>query len=106
MMRAFPKPSEIEKRVQLSKVGQREQLNRKFVEQDGLCAICGCRMNRIYGDMRCATRDHITPQPAGCKKDDSENNIQIVCWKCNYEKGSRRQPRHANQEKTEATQQR
>lgn len=99
-MRAFPKPSEIEQRVTLSKAEQRAQLDRKFQEQRGLCFYCDERMNRIAGSMKCATRDHIEPQARSCSKDDSEENIVACCWQCNFEKGSQRGwTQHCNRRK-------
>ncbi len=89
-MRAFQKPSEIEGRAQLTDKQKRAQLDRKFNEQIGLCWYCAEIMNRLSGDMRQATRDHVKPQPRSCSKDDSDSNIVICCWRCNTEKGSQR----------------
>lgn len=84
------KPYQIEGRTQLTKARQKAQLERKIIEQDGRCYYCGGVMNRIPGDMRCATRDHLKPQPMGCAKDDRDENIVASCWADNYKKGSKR----------------
>lgn len=41
--------------------------------------------------MNSATLDHIKPQPAGCFKDDRDENLRIICWADNARKGSKRQ---------------
>lgn len=84
------KPWQREGRVRLTKREQKAQLDRKIQEQHGRCHYCNRPMNRIPGDMRCATRDHVIPQPAGCFKDDRDFNIVAACFACNSAKGSRR----------------
>jgi len=86
----LPKPKEREGKIQFTTKQKRDQLQRKFLEQHGRCYYCGGWMTRIAGDMRCATRDHLLPQPAGCTKDDSDSNVVVACWRCNYVKGSKR----------------
>jgi hypothetical protein len=87
---AFQKPKDQEGKVTLSKRKCREQLERKIREQRNLCHYCVRPMNRIPGNLRCATRDHVTPQPAGCAKDDRDENIVAACFECNMNKGSQR----------------
>lgn len=86
----FPKPIQAEGRVKLSPKQCREQLQRKIKEQHDLCARCHSPMYGSPGTLMSPTRDHIRPQPAGCRKDDSDDNIQAVHWICNFEKGSKR----------------
>jgi len=89
---AFPKPYQKEGRERLTESQKRLQLERHIREQNNLCWYCKRPMNRIPDDMRCATRDHIVPQPAGCFKDDRDINIVAACWECNcVKKGSRRE---------------
>ena len=87
---AFPKPSELEGKVTLSTGKRRKKLDELCAKQNMLCAISGKRMTRTQGLWNTATLDHRRVQPAGCKKDDRDSNLQAVCWKENFEKGSRR----------------
>lgn len=87
---AFPKPKDAEGKVTLSPAQRKVRLNALCCSQAGLCAICGRQMTREYGSLRTATLDHITPQPAGCAKDDRPENHQAACFECNSKKGSKR----------------
>lgn len=86
------KPHQQEGRVTLTdkqRAAKREEL---FIAQSGICAEKECGQSMIWepGFMNSASLDHITPQPAGCKKDDRDENLRIICWSCNSKKGSKR----------------
>lgn len=88
---AFPKPKDRERRVTLSRTERRDLLNALYSRQDARCAVCGVRMTREYGEMRCATLGHRRPEPMGAKKRDNPDNIiGAICWCCNFQQGSRR----------------
>ena len=90
-MRAFPKPSEIEKRVKLTTREKTAQLDRKVREQHNRCFYCEEPMTRSPFHLNTATRDHVTPRGmGGGSLDDSDSNIVAACAKCNGEKGSQR----------------
>jgi 5-methylcytosine-specific restriction endonuclease McrA len=65
----------------------RRLLDKKIVEQKGLCGICGAAFED-YGDV---TWDHIEPRRmGGAWRDDHPANIQAAHSACNLAKGSRR----------------
>ena len=90
-LRAFPKPSEASGRLVLSPKQRREFLNRFCEAQRLFCVTCGCRMTREVGCMNTATLAHRFPEPMGAKKRDNlDNLLGAQCWKCNFERGSKR----------------
>jgi 5-methylcytosine-specific restriction endonuclease McrA len=65
----------------------RKLLDRKIVDQKGICALCKERFSN-YGDV---VPDHIHPKGmGGAWRDDHPDNIQAVHFWCNSEKGSAR----------------
>jgi len=65
----------------------RKLLNRKIVEQDGICVIC----LEEFTDYSDVVPDHKEPKGmGGAWRDDHPDNIQAVHWWCNSEKGSTR----------------
>jgi len=86
---AFPKPKDLEGKVTLAARKARSQLDLKIIEQNNKCAICGGEMD-ASSEYYMPTRDHIKPEPAGCAKDDRDENIRAAHWICNYRKGSKR----------------
>ena len=91
-MRMFPKPSEAEGKITLTPRQRRAKRDALYREQKGLCASCKCHMTLMPFHLNSAELDHIKPQPAGCKKDDRDENLQVLCAACNGRKGSRREP--------------
>jgi hypothetical protein len=62
-------------------------LNRKIVEQNGICAIC----EEPFTDYSDVVPDHKEPKGmGGAWRDDHPDNIQATHWWCNDEKGSSR----------------
>ena len=54
--------------------------------QGGRCALCGRPLR-----LQQSTVDHIQPRGmGGARRDDRQENLQVTCWPCNYEKGSKR----------------
>lgn len=84
------KPSEAEGKVTLSVRERREKKLELYEKQGWRCAQCGCRLHLELGRWNTAELDHIRPQPMGCAKDDRESNLQVLCHRCNAEKGSQR----------------
>lgn len=84
------KPHQQEGRITLTERQRREKREELFVAQCGMCLQCHIHMTDIAGFMNSATLDHITPQPAGCSKDDRDENLRVICWACNAKKGSQR----------------
>jgi len=84
------KPRDSEGRKKLSASDARKQLDRKCAEQGNCCHYCNAPLTREPGQPNTAVREHAKPQPAGCSKDDSDDNIVAACWACNGEKGSKR----------------
>ncbi len=65
----------------------RKLLDRKIVDQKGVCALCKEKFTD-YGDV---VPDHIHPKGmGGAWRDDHPDNIQAVHFWCNSEKGSAR----------------
>jgi 5-methylcytosine-specific restriction endonuclease McrA len=65
----------------------RKLLNRKVVEQKGICAIC----NKPFTDYGDVVPDHKGPKGmGGARRDDHPDNIQATHRLCNLEKGSQR----------------
>lgn len=90
-LRAFQKPSEIEGIVTLTPKQKAVKRRCLFDLQCGVCACgCGRPMSWSVGQMDSATLEHITPRPAGCKKQDADFNLQCFRFDCNSNKGSRR----------------
>jgi 5-methylcytosine-specific restriction endonuclease McrA len=85
---AFPKPGA--RKVTLSMEERGRKRTELFHRQHGRCAACGRWMSLEPGRMDSATLDHVAPEPMGCAKNDGDDNLRVVCWKCNYEKGSKR----------------
>lgn len=87
----FPKPIHKEQRETKTPAERRAKKIELFYKQGKRCAECDCWMTLTQGFMNSAELDHITPQPAGCSKDDSDKNLQVLCHRCNCcIKGSRR----------------
>ena len=86
----FPKPSQKEGKITLTPRQRRIKRDVLYTEQMGLCAECRCHMTLLPFHLNSAELDHIKPQPAGCKKDDNDDNLQVLCHDCNFRKGSRR----------------
>lgn len=55
-----------------------------LTKSDG-CYLCGRPLT-----LETMTTDHVTIQPAGCKKNDATENLMPACSYCNSAKGSRR----------------
>lgn len=85
------KPNQIEGKVTLTPKQRARKRLKLYRDQGARCAACGKYMYWDSGWANSATLDHIKPQPAGCAKDDRDENLRVVCWGCNSEKGSRRQ---------------
>ena len=65
----------------------RKLMNRKIVEQGGICPICHEEFTN-YNDI---VPDHREPKGmGGAWRDDHPDNIQATHWWCNGEKGSTR----------------
>jgi len=65
----------------------RKLLNRKIVQQGGICAIC----HQDFTDYNDIVPDHRDPKGmGGAWRDDHPDNIQATHWWCNEEKGSTR----------------
>lgn len=65
------------------------EIKRRLMEKlrvSNECGIC----HKPIDDFRDAVPDHITPRPAGCKKDSHRDNLQPAHSACNIEKGSKR----------------
>lgn len=90
-MRAFPKPSEIEGKVTLSPEDRKQLKLGFFVRQKGRCCTCGERMTLEFGYPNTATLGHKNPEPMGAaKRDNPDNILGAQCFKCNFERGSKR----------------
>lgn len=85
------KPQQISGKITLTPKQRARKRLKLYRDQGARCAECGGWMIWESGFMNSATLDHITPQPAGCAKDDRDENLRLICWKDNYEKGSKRQ---------------
>jgi hypothetical protein len=65
----------------------RKLMNRKVIEQGGICPIC----HEDFTDYNDIVPDHKNPKGmGGAWKDDHPDNIQATHWWCNEEKGSTR----------------
>jgi hypothetical protein len=65
----------------------RKLLNRKIVEQNGICPIC----SEKFTDYGAVVPDHKRCKGmGGAWRDDHPENIQAVHWWCNGDKGSTR----------------
>lgn len=65
----------------------RKLLNRKIVEQNGICAIC----EEPFTDYNDVVPDHRDPKGmGGAWRDDHPDNVQAAHSWCNEEKGSTR----------------
>lgn len=84
------KPFQQENRITLTERQRAKKRRELYNSQFGICAECGQTMIWEPGFMNSASLDHITPQPAGCKKDDRDKNLRVICWADNAKKGSRR----------------
>lgn len=74
-------------RYRRSKSAMRDLVDKKIVEQDGKCSLCG----EPFTDRREAGPDHTDPRGAGgAFRDDHESNITAAHNTCNLEKGSKR----------------
>ena len=88
---AFPKPSQIEGHVRLSKREKQKLTLELYYEQSGICACgCGWAMSLNPGQFDSVELDHIKPQPMGHAKNDARENLRAVRHVCNSRKGSRR----------------
>jgi len=91
MTLAFPKPKDVEHKLTLSPDARRKKLDKFCEAQKMRCVTCQCRMTREPYRLNTATLGHRNPQPAGCAKDDSDDNLLgAQCFKCNAERGSKR----------------
>jgi 5-methylcytosine-specific restriction endonuclease McrA len=90
VLAAFPKPNDMEGKVTLTPDERRLRKLELLNVQHMKCATCGTRLTLKPGFFNSAELDHIKPQPAGCAKDDRDENLQVLCWKCNAEKSSKR----------------
>lgn len=61
------------------------QFQKQYSSQGGKCAIC-----KNHLPIHLTTRDHIVPKAAGGK--NGWANLQLVCQKCNIEKGKKFNP--------------
>lgn len=84
------KPHQKEGRITLTAKQRADKREELFIAQSGICLECNEGMTDIPGFMNSVTLDHKTPQPAGCKKDDRDENLRAICWRCNSIKGSKR----------------
>lgn len=77
----------------LCKSGRDEYERRKRVaweQQKGICAICHEKL--AWGD---TTADHVKPRKmGGSERDDRQENLRAVHWRCNTERGSQRSGYH------------
>jgi len=65
----------------------RELVNRKLVEQDGKCCVCG----ELMEDYRDIVAEHLQPRGmGGARRDDHPSNIGAAHAGCNLRKGSKR----------------
>ena len=65
----------------------RKLMNRKVLQQGGICAIC----HEEFTDYNDIVPDHKNPKGmGGAWRDDHPDNIQATHWWCNGEKGSTR----------------
>jgi hypothetical protein len=65
----------------------RKLLNRKIVQQGGICAIC----HEDFTDYNDIVPDHRDPKGmGGARRDDHPDNVEATHWWCNGEKGSTR----------------
>ena len=88
---AFPKPKDLEGKVTLTAKQRSELLDAFCEKQQTKCCRCRCEMIREAGHMNTATLGHRRPEPMGARKRDNPDNIEgALCWKCNYEQGSKR----------------
>jgi CRISPR/Cas system Type II protein with McrA/HNH and RuvC-like nuclease domain len=88
---AFPKPSQLEGHVTLTRKQKRVVTLELYYEQHGICACgCGYAMSLTFGLFDTVELDHIEPQPMGHKKNDARSNLRAVRHCCNSAKGSRR----------------
>ena len=63
----------------------RKLMNRKVLQQGGVCAIC----LEEFTDYNDVVPDHKNPREmGGAWRDDHPDNIQVTHWWCNEEKGS------------------
>jgi hypothetical protein len=63
----------------------RKLLNRKIVEQKGICPIC----SEEFTDYNDVVPDHKEPKGmGGAWRDDHPDNVRAAQWWCNDEKGS------------------
>ena len=91
MLRAFPKPKELEGIVTLTKAQKTAKRKELFKAQRGRCA-CGCgRLMTLELDrLDTCTIDHATPNKMGCLKQDADHNLRALRFDCNASKGSKR----------------
>jgi hypothetical protein len=65
----------------------RKLMNRKIVEQGGICPIC----HEEFTDYNDIVADHREPKGmGGAWRDDHPDNVQATHWWCNGEKGPTR----------------
>ena len=70
-----------------SNAEMRKLMDRKIAAQSGMCALCAGQ----FTDYNDTVPDHINPRGmGGAWRDDHPDNIQVVHWWCNGEKGSSR----------------
>lgn len=86
----YPKPREIEQKIELTPKQRRAKKFELCRKQKWRCANCNCIVIMDWGYWNSCELDHIVPEPAGCKKNDADSNLQVLCRKCNSEKGSKR----------------
>ena len=87
----FPKPSQASGKITLSAAGRRKKLDEFCEAQHMRCCTCNGKMTREPFRMNTAELGHRNPQPAGCKKDDrDENLLGAQCHRCNFLRGSKR----------------
>lgn len=90
-LRAFPKPAELEGLVTLTPAQRTHKRLELFILQAGVCACgCGRKMSNSVGYPDSAELEHVTPRPAGCKKQDADFNLRVCRRDCNSKKGSQR----------------
>ena len=87
---AFPKPSQKEGKVALTPAQRRKKKAELFNRQKGRCAKCDCALTWRLGYNNTAELDHVKPEPMGAKKRDNDDNLCVLCWACNRDKGSKR----------------
>ena len=72
---------------ELRSPAEMRKLNRKVLQQGGICAIC----HEEFTDYNDIVPDHKEPKGmGGAWRDDHPDNIQATHWWCNEEKGSTR----------------